>query len=87
MSEAFYSELLLFLIFFLPSELDGGTPTREEGLHAGAVSQFDWRVSRVGGQSWICAVIQKQPDDWKVVACHRVVKRPEEEGNTGLFLR
>lgn len=66
-----------------PVKVSDGTPTSEEGLHAGAVGQFDWRVSRVGGQSRICAVIQKQPDDGKVVARHRVMKRPAEEGNTG----
>lgn len=75
--------LVFYLFASCPVKVSGGTPTSEEGLHAGAVGQFDWRVSRVGGQSRICAVIQKQPDDRKVVARHCVMKRPAEEGKTG----
>lgn len=72
--EAVYSELR-----------GGGTPTCEEGLHAGAVGQFDRRVSGVGGQSRVSAVIQKQPDDRKVVARHCVVKGSAGEGNSRRF--
>lgn len=77
----------VFLFASCPVKASGATLTCEEGLHAGAVGQFDWRVPRVGGQSGICAVIQKQPDNRKVVARHRVMKRPAEEKNTGSFPR
>lgn len=56
----------------------GGTATCEEGLHGGTLSQFDRRLSRVGGQSRVCAVVEEQPDYWKVVAGNRVVERPGE---------
>lgn len=36
--------------------------TCEEGLHARAVCQFDRSVSGVGRQSWVRAVVEKQPD-------------------------
>lgn len=39
------------------------TPTSEEGFHIQAVCQFDRRVPRVGGQSRVCSVVQKQPDN------------------------
>lgn len=65
----------------LPMEM-GETATCEEGLHGGTLSQFDRRLSRVGGQSRVCAVVQEQPDDWKVVAGYRVVERPGERGKT-----
>lgn len=38
--------------------------TCEEGLHVQAVCQFDRCVSGVGGQSWVCTVVEKQPDYW-----------------------
>lgn len=53
-------------------------PTGEEGLHGGTLSQLDRRLSRVSGQSRVCAVVQEQPDYWKVVARYGVVERPEE---------
>lgn len=57
---------------------NGGRPTGEEGLHGGTLSQLDRRLSRVSGQSRVCAVVQQQPDYWKVVARYGVVERPEE---------
>lgn len=56
--------------------------TCEEGLHVWAVSQFYWCMSRVGGQSRVCTVIQKQPDYWKVIACYCIMKRPKERKRT-----
>lgn len=50
--------------------------TCEEGLHGDAVCQFDRRVSGVGGQSRVCAVVQEQPNDGKIVARHRIMKWP-----------
>lgn len=52
--------------------------TGQEGLHGGTLSQLDWRLSGISGQSRVCAVVQQQPDDWKVVARYGVVERPEE---------
>lgn len=70
-------EICLMNISFGADE-NGGRPTGEEGLHGGTLSQLDWRLSRVSGQSRVCAVVQQQPDYWKVVARYGVVERPEE---------
>lgn len=61
--------------------------TCEEGLHAWAVSQFDRCVSRVGGQSRVCTVVQKQPDYWKVITRYCIMERPKErkKQNTNAF--
>lgn len=53
-----------------------GRRTSEEGFHAWALSQFDWCVSGVGGQRRVCTVVQKQPDYWKVITRHCIMKRP-----------
>lgn len=56
--------------------------TCEEGLHGGTLSQFDRRLSGVGGQSGVRAVVQEQPDYWQVVARHCVVERPDQRKKT-----
>lgn len=40
--------------------------------------QFDRCVSRIGGQSRVCTVVQKQPDYWKVITCYCIMKGPKE---------
>lgn len=40
------------------------------------MSQFDRSVSRVGGQSRVCTVVQEQPDYRKVIARYCIMKRP-----------
>lgn len=75
----------LLLYFFAErffADENGGMATCEEGLHGGTLSQFDRRLSRVGGQSRVCAVVQEQPDYWKVVARDGVVERPGERKTT-----
>lgn len=52
-------------------------PTGEEGLHGGTLGQLDRRLSRVSGQSRVCAVVQEQPDYRKVVARYGIMERPE----------
>lgn len=60
--------------------------TGQEGLHGGTLSQLDWRLSRISGQSRVRAVVQQQPDYWKVVARYCVVERPEESKKGKLVL-
>lgn len=74
----FFTELFAFFC----ADEEGGAATCEEGLHGGTLSQLDWRLSGVGGQSGVCAVVQEQPDYWQVVARHSVVKRPDQRKKT-----
>lgn len=74
----FFTELFAFFV----ADEEGGAATCEEGLHGGALSQFDRRLSGVGGQSGVCAVVQEQPDYWQVVARHCVVERPDQRKET-----
>lgn len=67
---------------FFSADEEGGAATCEEGLHGGTLSQFDRRLSGVGGQSGVCAVVQEQPDYWQVVARHCVVERPDQRKKT-----
>lgn len=69
-------------ICFFCADEEGGAATCEEGLHGGTLSQFDRRLSGVGGQSGVCAVVQEQPDYWQVVARHCVVERPDQRKKT-----